>query len=109
MVCLIAPVTNDSDVQDSQKLGSVRLDTRGGLPIMGLKIWNIIAGLHVLLDRQQKCNTHATQKQGSASYHAYKTTNKPTKLIVMREPVYTGVKSAGVLSASLPLLAQEDP
>eukprot|EP00959_Pyramimonas_sp_CCMP1952_P219924 4597971-Pyramimonas_sp.AAC.1 len=23
MVCLVAPVTNDSDVQDSQKLGSV--------------------------------------------------------------------------------------
>eukprot|EP00976_Prorocentrum_cordatum_P018552 376127-Prorocentrum_minimum.AAC.2 len=30
MVCLIAPVTNNSDVQDSQKLGSVRLDARSG-------------------------------------------------------------------------------
>eukprot|EP00976_Prorocentrum_cordatum_P024786 504244-Prorocentrum_minimum.AAC.2 len=30
MVRLIAPVTNDSDVQDSQKLGSVRLDARSG-------------------------------------------------------------------------------
>eukprot|EP00976_Prorocentrum_cordatum_P062799 1176862-Prorocentrum_minimum.AAC.3 len=30
MVCLITPVTNDSDVQDSQKLGSVRRDARSG-------------------------------------------------------------------------------
>ena len=28
MVILIAPVTDDSDVQDSQKLGSVRRDAR---------------------------------------------------------------------------------
>ena len=38
MVCLIAPVTNNSDVQDSQKLGSVRLDARSGtqdLSILG--------------------------------------------------------------------------
>eukprot|EP00959_Pyramimonas_sp_CCMP1952_P308140 6448976-Pyramimonas_sp.AAC.1 len=30
MVCLIAPIINDSDVQDSQKLGSVRHGARSG-------------------------------------------------------------------------------
>eukprot|EP00976_Prorocentrum_cordatum_P027759 563538-Prorocentrum_minimum.AAC.2 len=33
MVCLIAPVTNDSDVHDSQRLGSVRLDARSERPV----------------------------------------------------------------------------
>eukprot|EP00959_Pyramimonas_sp_CCMP1952_P287835 6019406-Pyramimonas_sp.AAC.1 len=38
MVCLIAPVTNDSDVQESQKLGSVCLKRgRGGDQAHGYK------------------------------------------------------------------------
>eukprot|EP00959_Pyramimonas_sp_CCMP1952_P310417 6496386-Pyramimonas_sp.AAC.1 len=38
MVCLIAPVTNDSDVQDSQKQGSVRLK-RGTRDLSILRPW----------------------------------------------------------------------